>query len=173
MPNQLRQIFLDCDGVLADMDEKILSFFGMTNAEEVLGKKAFWHAIASHKGFYEHLRPMPGAFAFVSGVKRLCYMFGLPMPIILTGLPQGSWAAPQKQAWRLNNFPDLEMVTCLSRDKRLHMKSVGDVLIDDRTGYRDLWLETGGVFIHHTSHERSLYLLEVELEATAFTKGIV
>jgi hypothetical protein len=79
------QIFLDCDGVLADMDEKILSLFGMANAEEVLGSESFWKNIAQH--------------------------------------------------------------------------------------YRDLWIESGGVFIHHTDVERSLYLLEVQLEDAVTLRG--
>lgn len=164
--SRLRQIWLDCDGVLADMDEKILSLFGMSNAEEVLGKGTFWRMVAAHPGFYANLKVMPGAYKLVRGAKALCHEYGLPGPRILTGLPLGDWAEPQKQAWRLKNFPDLNMKACMAKDKCLHKNSAIDILIDDRLQYATKWEESGGIFIHHTDVDRSLYLLEAELEDT-------
>jgi hypothetical protein len=42
------------------------------------------------------------------------------------------------------------MITCMAREKRMHMKP-GDVLVDDFLKYKEPWEDTGGIFIHHTS----------------------
>ena len=65
-------------------------------------------------------------------------------PIIVTGVPLGGWAEPQKLAWAAERFPGTQMIVCLSREKRLHMK------------YRHLCEEAGGIFVHHTSTASSL-----------------
>ena len=43
----------------------------------------------------------------------------------------------------------------MSEDKRMHMKP-GDVLVDDYLKYRDLWIEAGGIFVHHRSAAETL-----------------
>ncbi len=89
-------------------------------------------------------------------------------PIILTGCPRGGWAESQKVAWAARHFPNVEMITCLSRDKRNHMKP-GDILIDDFLKYKHLWEEAGGIFIHHTSTNeslRQLAALGIDVNAT-------
>jgi uncharacterized protein YfaT (DUF1175 family) len=35
----------------------------------------------------------------------------------------------------------------------------GDILIDDFDKYRHLWIEAGGIFIHHTSAAASIRAL--------------
>jgi hypothetical protein len=59
------------------------------------------------------------------------------------------WATRQKLKWADHHFPDLEIITCLSANKRDHMEA-GDVLVDDNLQYKNLWVERGGVFIAHT-----------------------
>ena len=56
-------------------------------------------------------------------------------PTILTGLPLGKWAAPQKVAWAAEHFPGVPIITCMARDKHKHMEP-GDVLVDDRENHR-------------------------------------
>ena len=64
-------------------------------------------------------------------------------PIILTGLPLGNWAAPQKVRWAEEHFPGTHIITCMARDKYRHMKGA-DVLVDDRADHRDKWEAAGG-----------------------------
>ncbi|MBS1813962.1 MAG: hypothetical protein JSS87_03705 [Acidobacteria bacterium] len=149
------QVFLDCDGVLADFDAAAIELFGLPprEAEAKLGRPAFWNRLRRHKpGFYEHLPLMRDAEALFRAVEHL-------KPIILTGCPIGNWAQPQKQAWAAKHFPGTQMITCMARDKRKHMQP-GDILIDDNDKYRALWEEAGGHFIHHTSTEKTLNELE-------------
>ena len=69
---------------------------------------------------------------------------------------RGGWAESQKIDWAAKHFPGVEMITCLSRDKYLHMKRPGDVLVDDYLRYRDLWEKAGGIFVHHISAAESI-----------------
>lgn len=150
-----RQVFLDCDGVLADFDSAATELFGMgaRDAEKELGTPGFWNRIGRHKpGFYEHLPLMRDAETLFRAVQHL-------KPIILTGCPIGNWAQPQKQAWAAKTFPGTEMITCQARYKSKHAKP-GDILVDDTDKYRDRWEAAGGVFVHHTSAKDTLKQLE-------------
>jgi len=124
-----RQLFLDCDGVLADFDAGARKLLGMSPAEFELrhGKSAFWRELARTEGFYLHLSLTQDARALFDAVAHLD-------PIILTGLPLGTWAAPQKVGWAEKHFPGTRIITCLARDKHLHMKGA-DVLVDDRADH--------------------------------------
>lgn len=141
----MQQIFLDCDGVLADFDAGSEAVFGMhpRKYEDEYGTKQFWEILHAHPGFYENLPLMHDARHLYEAVAHL-------NPIILTGCPLGGWAQDQKLRWRNKHFPGVPMITTLSKDKRSHAKP-GDFLIDDFLKYRHLWVEMGGVFIHHKS----------------------
>ncbi len=81
-------------------------------------------------------------------------------PVILTGLPRGGWAAPQKLRWAARHFPGARVITTMARAKRDHMEAPGDVLVDDLLKYRGLWEEAGGVFVHHRGARGTLAALE-------------
>lgn len=150
------QIFLDCDGVLADFDKSAEEIFGMNTREfeDTKGTKLFWYLLRKAKNFFGDLHPMNDAHDLFNAVKHLD-------PIILTGAPLGKWAAPQKLEWRDKHFPGTEMiVVCPSKDKHKHMVQPGDILIDDLVKYRHIWEENGGIFIHHTSAENSIKALK-------------
>jgi hypothetical protein len=144
------QLYLDCDGVLADFDAGAEALLGMAPRafEARHGKGRFWAALARADGFYANLPPLPDAMALFEGVRHL-------NPIILTGLPRGDWAEPQKRRWALRHFPGTPVITCMAALKREHC-SPGDVLVDDTLKYRHLWEEAGGVFIHHRSAAETL-----------------
>jgi hypothetical protein len=112
------------------------------------GRRDFWRRIAAAPNFYGTLPEMPDARRLFDGVEHL-------KPTILTGLPLGNWAAPQKVKWASEHFPGVPIITCMARDKHRHM-SVGDVLVDDRENHRAAYEKEGVVFIHHMSAEDSL-----------------
>jgi hypothetical protein len=138
-------LFLDCDGVLANFDEGVKRLLGMTPQEYQkkynLGR--FWGKLASAQEFYATLPLMPDAMELFDAVKHL-------HPVILTGLPLGNWAAPQKVKWAAQHFPGTKIITCMAVDKRKHC-SPRDILVDDTLKYKDLWEGAGGTFIHHKS----------------------
>jgi hypothetical protein len=138
-----RQLYLDCDGVLADFDKGATAVLGMPPRvfEKRFGLGKFWAKLASAPDFYFSLPLLDGAMELFEAVKHLD-------PIILTGLPRGNWAADQKVRWAAQHFPGTRIITTMARDKRNHAKE-GDVLVDDQLRHAHLWEEVGGIFIHH------------------------
>jgi 5'(3')-deoxyribonucleotidase len=149
-----RQLFLDCDGVLADFDQGATAILGMPPKpyEKRHGIGRFWARLAKAPDFYFNLPVREGANTLFQAVEHLD-------PIILTGLPMGNWAADQKVRWAAQHFPGTRIITTLARDKRNHAKE-GDVLVDDQDRHRHLWEEIGGVFIHHKSARTSIEQLK-------------
>lgn len=145
-----KQLFLDCDGVLADFNNHFETTFGMSSDEyeSLHGSSKFWNDIKNCGEFFFDLPLVPDAKDLYEGVKHL-------RPIILTGTPFGHWSVVQKLAWRNKHFPGVPMVTCLSKRKRDYCQP-GDVLIDDLQKYKHLWVEAGGIFILHTSAQQSI-----------------
>ena len=154
MSDAKRQLFLDCDGVLADFDAGAKAVLGRPAKVYIdrYGMGPFWQQIARAPDFYAKLPLMPGAKELFDAVRHLD-------PIILTGLPMGNWAADQKVRWAAEHFPGTPIITCMAVDKRKHAKH-GDVLVDDTLKHRHLWEEAGGVFIHHRNVRDTLEALE-------------
>jgi hypothetical protein len=149
-----QQIYLDCDGVLADFDKKATEVLGMPprEYENIHGEASFWNTLYEYPNYFAELDPMEDAHELVEAVRYLD-------PIILTGHPRGYWAVPQKLAWRDKHFKDIPMITCRSVDKRKFCRP-GDVLIDDWHKYQDHWIGARGFFILHTSAKDSIKQLK-------------
>jgi 5'(3')-deoxyribonucleotidase len=146
----MSQLFLDCDGVLANFVagcKKVLGFHP-TDFEREWGENLMWHEIENSPDFFTDLEPMPDAYELVNAVKHL-------NPIILTGRPRGLWAVDQKLKWRDKYFPELEMIVCRSREKINYAKP-GDIIVDDWEKWRKLWIDGGGIWVLHTSAENSI-----------------
>jgi hypothetical protein len=146
----MSHLFLDLDGVLADFDAGARKVLGMSPKafEAKYSKREFWRRLARAKDFYATLPLMPDAMELFDAVKHL-------EPTILTGLPLGNWAAPQKVRWVAEHFPGTKIITTMARDKRDHAKE-GDVLVDDQLKHRHLWEEVGGIFVHHRNARRTI-----------------
>jgi 5'(3')-deoxyribonucleotidase len=150
MPKSEPRLFLDADGVLADFDEGARRLLGMSPKRYIAehGRGAFWKRLARARNFYGSLPEMADAPRLFDAVEHL-------KPTILTGLPLGRWAAPQKVEWAAEHFPGVPIVTCMAREKHKHMHA-GDVLVDDREKHRDAYEAHGVVFMHHRNAEDSL-----------------
>ena len=144
------RLFLDADGVLADFDAGAQRLLGMKPKAFIAkhGPGEFWKRLARAKNFYGTLPEMSDARLLFDAVKHL-------EPTILTGLPLGRWAAPQKVDWAAEHFPGVPIITCMAADKHKHMRP-GDVLVDDREKHRAAYEAAGVVFVHHKSAEDSL-----------------
>ena len=148
----MRQIFLDCDGVLADFDAAALQLFAgqpPRAAREHHGEHEFWRRIRTSGRFYRDLPLLPDAMELYRAVKHL-------HPIILTGCPVGGWAEEQKRDWVAEHFPGVKIITCRAKEKFMHMRHPGDVLVDDYLRFKDLWESAGGIFVQHTSARDSI-----------------
>lgn len=146
------QIYLDLDGVIADIATGYERAFGVRPS--TVHDDIDWDKIRAQPHFYQHLPLMPDALElwdFVSGLKR--------KPIILTGVPKSvPQAGMDKRLMVRRNLGDALVITCASRDKASFAKR-GDILIDDWIKYRGLWLAAGGRWITHTSAEASIQQL--------------
>ena len=144
------RLFLDADGVLADFDQGVRRLLGTSPKQYIAkhGRGVFWKHLARAKNFYGSLPEMRDARLLFDGVRHL-------QPTILTGLPLGRWAAPQKVQWAAEHFPGVPIVTCMAADKHKHMHP-GDVLVDDREKHRAAYEAAGVVFVHHRNAEDSL-----------------
>lgn len=142
-----RKLFLDLDGVLADFDRGVEAVTGRRPHE--LAPSQMWPALARHKEFYATLAMMVDAHELWA----FCRPYN---PVILTGLPRGDWAEPQKRRWVANMLgADVEVITTMSRDKH-KFASPGAVLVDDRRKLKEAWEAAGGVFVHHVDAARSI-----------------
>jgi hypothetical protein len=144
------RLFLDADGVLADFDRGACELLGMKPKAYIAkhGRGAFWKRLAKAENFYGSLPETRDARRLFDAVKHL-------KPTILTGLPIGNWAAPQKVKWAAKHFPGVPIVTCMARDKHRHMRP-GDVLVDDREKHRAAYEDAGVVFVHHSNAVETL-----------------
>lgn len=148
-----RQLYLDCDGVLADFDRGAEAILGMPPKayRDRHGAQHFWARLAQAPGFFSSLPLMPGATELFAAVRHL-------HPVILTGMPRGNWAAAQKVRWAAQHFPGTRIITTLAADKRDHCKH-GDVLLDDTLKYQHLWEGAGGIFVHYRDVQQALHEL--------------
>jgi hypothetical protein len=139
------QLYLDMDGVLADFDKRATAILGMFPAdfEARYGAKAFWSILQDSPEFYNSFSMMIDAPFLLDAVSHL-------KPVVLTGVPLGEWAAPQKREWIKRMIPGTPVITCRSKDKA-QFCSPGDVLVDDRTEYKHLWEAAGGTYVVHRS----------------------
>ncbi len=151
------QLFLDCDGVLADFDGYAEQIFGLPprGYEDKVGIDRFWADTRSHEDFYYKLPVLEDGRRLYEAVKHV-------EPIILTGRPSydgGEWAIEQKHRWAAKYFPGVPIIVSLSKEKCKHMRNAGDVLVDDRTKYRRYWSAAGGVFVLHRRTEVTIPVL--------------
>jgi hypothetical protein len=149
------KLFLDMDGVLADFDGHYEQHFGVRLPRSISDPPGMWENIRAHGSFYLDMPLMPDALTLWNGVAHLA-------PTLLTGVPHSQVPAAEshRRGWARQHLgADVEVICCKSRDKRLHGQP-GDVLVDDWTLYRHLWLKMGGVFVLHTSAADSLEQLK-------------
>lgn len=147
------KIFIDLDGVLADFERGVTGVTGKTVEE--LEVRAMWKALAAHPEFYTGLEWTPDGRTLWEYVKDRS-------PTVLTGLPLGNWAKPQKLEWcRRELGESVPVITCMSRHKARRAREAtpeGEipVLVDDRRSLRESWERIGGIFIPHVSADRSI-----------------
>lgn len=156
------KVFVDLDGVLADFDGGVRALTG--KLPEDLQPKRMWGILARTPNFYANLAWLPGSRALWERLRP-------HGPTVLTGLPMGNWARPQKFAWCARELgPDVPVVACKSREKASRGRDLTPpdfvpVLVDDRESLKEAWTAMGGIFILHTSPEASISVFEELLAA--------
>lgn len=158
-----KNVFSDGDGVIADFDTGFEQRFGV--GMKGLKVEVWQDMILQTQGqFFEELPLMP----------QWEYYWGsiLPYkPIILTGCPRIGYdlAAEAKRAYyekhcgpsyRELHGEDLQIITCLSKEKPIHMKAPGDILIDDMVHNLKKWEKAGGKAIYFKTAKQAIHFFK-------------
>ncbi|MGC9293509.1 MAG: 5' nucleotidase, NT5C type [Acidobacteriaceae bacterium] len=153
------QIFLDCDGVLADFEGHAQSILheDVNVALKREDQESVWQILLQFE-IFRHLPVREDGRKLFRAIRHL-------HPIILTGCPPGGWAEQQKREWAFKHFPGVPIITCASKDKRYFMENPGDILIDDYQKFRGLWEAAGGIFVHYRTADQTLRDLAPYLES--------
>jgi hypothetical protein len=151
--NTKYRLFIDLDGVLADFNSGVKEATGFWPHE--LEIKKMWPILAQTSDFYDKLKWMEDG--------KLLWDFVSPyLPTILTGLPLGQWAEPQKRSWCNRELgSQTPVLCCLSKDKGKAASNIlqaGEIplLVDDRLKAKPGWDDIGGVFILHRESKSSI-----------------
>jgi len=134
-------IFSDSDGVLFDFELGYFNAFG--HHFHAVEAGVAWKNIYRMPDFYDNLPLMPGAEEYWAMIEGLD-------PTVLTGAPTAGHeaaCAAKRRAIARHFGAHVPVITCYSRDKPLHMKNPGDVILDDQQKNVDKWIASGGVGI--------------------------
>ena len=159
---ELRMIYFDMDGVLADFDRGVVELCGMrqlpqdesrTDEEDAL----MWEKIREVGHFYDKLEPMPGA---VEMFRKVYDLFGAKCEI-LTGIPKPErgivTSAEDKVAWTRRILSDNVKVNTVARkDKKLFCTGPDSILVDDLEKNITEWKAEGGTGILFRNAEQAM-----------------
>lgn len=152
-------IFCDLDGVQFDFEQGFVLMFGFPHNSVKDGK--MWQLINSRPEFWTSLPRMHDAELLWDFIKDY-------YPTILTGCPPGKgfYQADEGKRKKCNEHFGFHVpvITDLSRNKPLHMKNPGDILIDDMEKNIRRWEDAGGRGVLHTSAESSIEQLKILLD---------
>lgn len=147
------KVFVDLDGVLVDFEKGVKAATGKEVHE--MPPRVLWSILARSPRFY-------AALDWTADGQELWSHLKGHNPTVLSGLPFGSWAGPQKREWCERELgPEVPAITCLSREKAqkaiaVTPEGVVPLLIDDRESIRESWESIGGVFVLHRSARESI-----------------
>ncbi len=147
------QLFVDMDGDPRGLRPAPERIFGLRACK--IADNVDWNAVRAVPSFYSDIPPM-------ADLEELWSYVAPYKPIVLTGVPRESVeeAPANKLAWVSRHLGDhVRVITCRSAEKCLYAQP-GDILIDDWTKYRALWLDKGGRWITHTSAAQTIAELQ-------------
>ena len=162
----VKKIYFDLDGVLADFEGGVQSLCNMTptplNGErDIKYDDLMWQEIKKVEHFYKKLKPMPGAKQLFDTVYS---KYGASCEI-LTAIPKPkrgiAYAAQDKVEWvRQNISKDVKVNAVMREEKQEFCIDSGCVLIDDMKKNTENWQKLGGTGILHTDSETTLDILK-------------
>ena len=150
--------------------------------DELPNQGMMWGAISKADQFYAKLPWTVDGKVLWNELKKNNQTTNLD---VLTGVPRHNKSRAEKFAWckrelgieanhvdmagkksahelvtgrRKDKEGIVNVITCWSKNKHCESKA-NHILIDDRLALREKWEQRGGIFIHHTSAERSIKLL--------------
>ena len=155
---QIKKIYFDMDGVLADFDRGIteLGKIAKVNQSDATSATddALWDAVRSVDNFYDKLEPV---FGSVEMFKKLYSIYGDKCEI-LSAVPKPHRNIPSaredKINWVRRLLSDQVVINLVYRaEKQNFVKGKGFILIDDYQINIDEWAAAGGTGILFESAE--------------------
>mgnify|MGYP000069206297 CR=1 FL=1 len=143
-------LYLDMDGVVADLDAHFTSIYGVVFRD--LEEEDAWSKLIAVNDFWVDLPKMPDADVLLEGI--------LPQynPVFLSspGSHDEKRARLQKPEWLRRNVNGKVPLLLRRRSEKQVYANPHSVLIDDWEETVLEWRARGGLGIHHTSAETSL-----------------
>ena len=161
----VKKIYFDMDGVLADFDRGVRELCGMENKPQDQRtpeeERVVWEAVREAGHFYDRLELMPGAKEMFDTVYG---RFGDRCEI-LTGIPKPkrgiTTAGEDKISWtRRLLSPDIVINVVFAEQKPEYCTGKDCILIDDLERTIRDWEAGGGTGIFHRSAEETLLALK-------------
>jgi 5'(3')-deoxyribonucleotidase len=158
--SNVKKIYIDMDGVLADFDGWKLEY-AKTHPEILTSKDEFWRKASKVDRLYYNLKPMPEA------KQLMTYLQSLNIPLaILTALPRKSSipsAEADKQQWVRENLGDIEFNVGPYAKNKQRFSGAGLMLIDDKIENVQEWEAKGGIGILYTGFNKAKQDIEKAL----------
>lgn len=135
------EVYLDLDGVFADLEKKIVEI--AKRPREEIAKKEFWKIVYSVPDFFYILDLMPEAEHLWAYAKQYDSVR------FLTGAPNSKTAQEHKRLWVKERFgSEYETIVLPRKEKKLH-SGPNKLLIDDHPENIAEWIAMGGHGILH------------------------
>ena len=162
----IKKIYFDMDGVLADFDRGIIELCGIEPMDQLTRSEEdninIWEHVARIKHFYDKLEPMDGALEMIN---LICEKY-VDKVEILTGIPKPYRNIPTAGEDKINWVrrlidKNLKVNIVFREDKKQFCTGKDCILVDDLKTNIDEWEESGGTGILHISPEDTMKRLEV------------
>lgn len=152
------RIFIDIDGVLANLDKKLTELFP-DHPEMYYGNK-LWAQMGTYPRFFRTLEPFDGAFEFVDKIIELYWSTHYISILTALPFPTGELVtASYDKNWWIDYFItfNIDVHTIIGGENKCqYVNKPGDILIDDMMKNLIPWAQHGGYGIHHVSFDQSL-----------------
>lgn len=142
-------LFLDMDGVFANMEKRVKDLTGKLPHEQSAAR--MWKSVYFDKEFFLSLELMEDAHHLWKYAVQY-------EPKFLTGAPAWAYAREQKRLWVKKEhtladgtkfvFDPVEVLVVPRKDKRLHAHPKA-ILVDDREDNVAMWTDAGGIGVVH------------------------
>ena len=157
---EIKRIFVDMDGVLADFNTGVETLTGtpFPNTDQGHNDYDERKEELTNKRLFRNLPPMPDMYDLVGYVRHT----GLPWEILTAaGVVNRELVVWDKNEWIREYVSPSVVVTCTMTGSQKGMFALeGSVLIDDRKKNIQAWEDNGGIGILHTSAEDTINQLK-------------
>ena len=158
---EVKKIYFDMDGVLADFDRGIADIIGMTpmpqdNTVPEYDRR-LWAGVREAGHYYDMLEKMPDAEKLGTEIYS---RYGDKCEI-LSGVPKPDkgvvTAREDKISWMKRNFPEIKKINLVLKTEKQNFCTGEDcILIDDLAANIERWEKAGGTGILHKSADDTI-----------------